>query len=49
MWSPTWRWGGMIVGSYLTMQGGNIIIAQIPNPVLVSNFLLTTRLFNFAR
>ena len=43
LWGATWRTAGLSWGNYAIVAGTSIVMAQVQNPILMANFLMTKR------
>jgi O-antigen/teichoic acid export membrane protein len=48
LWAASWKMAGISWGNYFIDQGNSILVAQISDLKLMTNFLLTTRLLKMA-
>lgn len=49
LWPPTWKFGLMQYGSFLSNHGNALVLTQIPNPLFISSFILTQKILNIVR
>lgn len=49
LWIPTWKFGLMQYGSFASSQSNSIIVAQIPDPILISSYIFSVKILNMVR
>jgi hypothetical protein len=53
LWAQTWRLAGIFWGNYMVEYGNSFLIAQLPDPKLMANYLFTINILtwikNFSR
>ena len=49
LWLPTWKFGLMQYGSFASSQSNSIIVAQIPDPLLISSYIFSVKILNMVR